>query len=104
MKRSVGDDRINLFGMWVPESEIEQTEQLFGGKLVRDAKLNNLLSWAVRQIMKQEGRMPDEVKVRDRPFKLYIPVRIEAEIFGTGFKSLMTNRFLFIEIQRRFVL
>lgn len=98
MDREILNSRTNLFGMLVPNDEIEQTEQMFGGKILRDPKLNAFLNHVVNQTFRKEGKIPQEVTIRDKPFKRYITVQVEAEIYG--FKGMKTNKFLFIEVGR----
>ena len=97
------ESRIQIRGMWVKESEIKFLEESVGGTLVRNEKLIAFLEAVLHRVIKEEGKFPNYIMIRDNPFVRFVPVRVLADILNMpGMEGIETNRFLFVAVRKVF--
>lgn len=93
-------EQITINGALISNQQISFWQDVYGGKVVKDKKLTAILQSVTLTHFRKSGKIPQSLVIRDYPFKRYIPIRIMAEIIGTGLKNLPTNKFIFIAIKR----
>lgn len=92
--------RIKFRGMFIPMDQIDQYEQLYGGKFVYDERLAAMLETVAAKYVRERGKVPGALKLSSHPFTYFMPIRIEAEIIGMNLSGIQTNQFVFIAVKR----
>lgn len=95
-------DRTLFNGMWIPVQEINFWQDYYSGQLETHPQVHRVLEAVTLRYLKESGKLPQRITIRDQPFNWYFPIQIKAEIFGTGLKDVDTNKFIFIRSRRIF--
>lgn len=99
-KEQLTKNRILFNGIWFPVQQINYWQDYYSGTLEKNPNTQKGLELATLHFIKEKGRIPFYVTIRDNPFNWYFPIKVKAEIFGTGLKDVDTNKFIFIRSRR----
>jgi len=89
--------------MWIKEEEIKFLEESTGGVLVRDDRLGAFLEGILKRVIREEGKVPGYIVIRDQPFSRYVPVKVLGEVLNMeGITGLDTNLYLFVRTRKVF--